>query len=94
MTFNQMKAEYNERYNNECYGDSETKSMLNMFDAAEKMTDEAKCEFVRVFNFEFALDGELYLGGGKMSAIKEYSNLINEAKKVGITLIAGRGEIL
>lgn len=86
MNFDQMKKEYNARYNVEAYAnDEETKTMLGMFDKAEALSPKAKAEFVKAFNYEFALDGEMYLGGKKTAAYN-YPNLIAEAPSAGITV--------
>lgn len=89
MTFAEMKLEYNARYNNDAYADDPaTQTMLGMFDRAETMTDAAKTEFVAAFNYEFALDGELYLGG-KRTAAYRYPHLLTEARTVGIKVVTG-----
>ena len=87
MTFQQMKAEYNARYNCEAYAnDDETKTMLAMFDQAEKLSPAAQREFVKAFNYEFALDGQLYLGGKKTAEFK-FPNLMAEASAAGLTIV-------
>ena len=87
MTFQQMKAEYNARYNVEAYAnDDDTKTMLAMFDKAESLSPSAQSEFVKAFNYEIALGGELYLGGKKTAAFK-FPHLIEEATSAGITII-------
>ena len=90
MRFNELKAEYNERYNNECYaGDEEIENMLGLFENATKMSGPARGEFARTFNFEYALDGLLFLGA-KASAGERCKNIIAEAAQAGIKTITGR----
>lgn len=89
MKFDQLKKQYFEKYDNESYkGDNGFQNVLSMLNKAENLSDKAKDEFVNAFkvSFEFALDGELYLGG-KKSAASKYPNLMNEGDLVGIKII-------
>lgn len=79
MTFDQMKKEYTLRYSS----DKEFADLLNLFKKADNLSQNAKKEFVVAFNFDFALDGTMYLGGKKTATIK-FPNLVAEAPLVGI----------
>jgi hypothetical protein len=86
MTYQEMKTEYQKRYENEVYAsDPETQALFSLFEKADKLTPAAQAEFVRGFDFEFALGGEMYLGGPKTAAYK-YPHLIAEAPVVGIKI--------
>ena len=87
MDYKEMKAEYFARYDNAAYsGDTEAENVLNLFRSAEKLSAPAKAEFVKAFNLEFALDGEMYLGGRKTAEYK-YPNLIKEGPSCGIKIV-------
>lgn len=87
MAFAQMKKEYNDRYNTEAYAnDTDNQNMLGLFEKAEELSLAAKAEFVKAFDFSFALNGEMYLGGKKTAAFK-FPHLIEEASAAGITVI-------
>ena len=90
MRFNELKAEYDNRYANACYaGDEEIENMLLLFQLATKMSVAARGEFAKTFNFEYALDGLLFLGA-KASAGERCKNVIAEAPLAGIKTITGR----
>jgi len=86
MTFNQLKNSYFERYACEAYAnDADTKNLLQLFVAAEALSDQAKTEFVKAFDFEYALDGMLYLCSQKRAQAL-YPHLLREASLVGIKI--------
>lgn len=87
MTFAELKEAYNERYNVEAYAnDDDTLTMLALIEKGEVLSPNAKNEFVKAFDFEHALYGELYLGG-KRSANHRFPHLIAEADAAGITIV-------
>lgn len=87
MKFDDLKTAQFERYDNEMYAnDTDTQNMLNLLRKAATLSDAAKAEFVKAWSFEFALDGELYLGG-KRSAAAVYPNITAEAQAAGIKIV-------
>jgi hypothetical protein len=84
MRFADLKALYTERYNIKDYAkDPGVQTMLGLFEKADKLSDAAKQEFVEAFNYEFALNGKVYLGP-KLRAGYKYPHLLAEAETVGI----------
>ncbi len=83
MRFADLKAEYTERYDAKIAKDPGVQTMLGLFEKADKLSDAAKQEFVEAFNYEFALDGKVYLGA-KLNAEYNYPHLLAEAEAVGI----------
>ena len=86
MNYQQMKDFYTERYDNEGLAGSDTRTLLDMIERAGTMSQAAQGEFVKAFSFEFALCGEVYLGG-KRSAAHRFPHLIAEGPAAGLTLI-------
>lgn len=87
MKFDDLKTAQFERYDNEMYNTSEEYiNLLGLLKKAETLSDAAKAEFVKVWSFDFALDGELYLGS-KKTAPAVYPNIIAEAPAAGIKIV-------
>jgi len=87
MTFEELKTEYRNRYACEAYqNDEPTKKLLALIESAEKLTPAAQVEFVQAFDYENALDGELYLGSRRMAPAR-FPHLLSEATAAGITLV-------
>jgi chromosome condensin MukBEF ATPase and DNA-binding subunit MukB len=80
MRFADLKAEYTQRYDAK---DPEAQTMLALFEKADKLSGAAKQEFVDAFNYQFALNGKVYLGV-KLNAAYKYPHLLAEAEAVGI----------
>ena len=80
MRFTDLKAKYTQHYD---ANDPGTQTMLDLFEKADKLSDAAKLEFVDAFNYQFALNGKVYLGA-KLNAAYKYPHLLAEAEAVGI----------
>ena len=80
MRFADLKAEYTQRYDAK---DPEAQTMLALFEKADKLSGAAKQEFVDAFNYQFALNGKVYLGV-KLNAAYKYPHLLAEAEAVDI----------
>ena len=87
MKFQTMKAEYQARYADESE-DPEIQALFGLFDKAEKMSAAAQAEFVKAFDYNMALDGQLPLGGDR-TANARFPHLLQEAPAVGIELVIG-----
>jgi hypothetical protein len=87
MKFEDLKNEQIQRYDNEMYNTSEEyKNLLGLLKKADSLSDAAKREFVKAWSFDFALDGQLYLGN-KISARVNFPNLLAEAQSAGIEIV-------
>ncbi len=84
----QFISRYLERYDNDMYRNDSTgehQRVIAVLKAAAQLSAEAQAEFAKVFNYEDALDGMVYVGRG-MRARRRYPNLMAEAAGVGIKL--------
>lgn len=87
MSYETMRREYFERYDRPEYAnDEESQNVLDLLRAADKLSSAAQAEFAQGFSFEFAITGEMYLGGRKAAAYN-YPHLIAEAEAAGIKII-------
>ena len=80
-------AKYNnDLYNNEMYADDEnTQNMLALLVRAASLTPQAQAEFVKVWNFEYALDGQVRIPAHQRAI---YPALVAEAAAAGIEIVA------
>ena len=96
----QLLASFDERYNNDQYRRADGAWMDDadgsghgaahkLLTAAQQLTGPARKQFVEAYSFEYALNGGVYVWGGKTAAIK-YPDLCNQAPALGIRLF-GRG---
>ncbi len=97
----QLLAAFDERYNNDAYRRADGTWMDDedgfghgaahrMLEAAQNLTGAAREQFITAYSFENALDGGVYVWGGKTAAIK-YPDLCAQAPALGIRLF-GRGD--
>ncbi len=86
MDYETLRSDYNARYNNDQYkSDAEHMAMLGMISSAGNMSAPARQQFAVAFDFDFALDGVVYVGGEK-SAMLNYPDLMAEANSNGIKI--------
>jgi len=83
MKFAGLKAAYAEYDAKDYARDPGIQTMLGLFEKADNLSDAAKQEFVDAFNYEFALNGKVYLGT-KLHAAYRCSHLLAEAETIGI----------
>lgn len=81
MKFAETKTSYFDRYDNEMYAnDADHQNLLQLLRDAEALTDAAKAEFVKAFNFDYALDGMI------KASPRRYPTLVSEAPAAGMKL--------
>jgi len=82
--FKTLRAGYEKQYITEA-NDEGIKNLLALFEQAENLSETAKSEFVKIFNFEYALQGEIYVGSERR-ALAQCPALYAEAPGLGIKL--------
>jgi hypothetical protein len=87
MKFEDLKNEQFQRYDNEMYNTSEEhKNLLGLLNKIESLSAAAQAEFVKCWSFDYALNGQVYLGS-KKTATAKFPNLSTEAPAAGIELV-------
>ena len=84
MKLEDLKREYEARYDNQAYANApEYQALLELLRAATRLGPAAQKQFVDLFDFEYALDGVVKVG----KRARLYPELMQEAATVGITII-------